>query len=165
MEKNKNGLEKDKKKKLPFNVLSKKGLMGLALAGVMMVSPFMLAGCSNGQDGKDGAPGTIWKSGTSYTQFVDAKDGDYFIDTDDFILYQKVSGTWSVVMENYGRPGTPGAPATAPTITIVDDYWHIDGVSTGVKAKGEDGQPGFTPKVEIKDGFWQLPLNQDEPTG
>ena len=162
MEKNKNGLEKDKKKKLPFNVLSKKGLMGLALAGVMMVSPFMLAGCSNGQDGKDGAPGTIWKSGTSYTQFVDAKDGDYFIDTDDFILYQKVSGTWSVVMENYGRPGTPGqpgtpgAPATAPTITIVDDYWHIDGVSTGVKAKGEDGQPGFTPKVEIKDGFWYI---------
>ena len=66
-------MEKNKKKKLPFNVLSKKGLMGLAMAGVMIATPFMLAGCSNGQDGKDGAPGTIWKSGTSYTEFTDAK--------------------------------------------------------------------------------------------
>lgn len=29
-----------------------------------------------------------------------------------------------------------------PTITIVDGYWYVDGVSTGVKATGENGTPG-----------------------
>ena len=109
MAKNKASLEKDKKKKIPYSVLTKKGLMGLAMAGVMVTSPFILAGCSDGQDGKDGTPGTIWKSGTSYTEFTDAKVGDYFIDTDDYILYQKTADSWTVVMENYGKPGTPGA--------------------------------------------------------
>ena len=43
---------------------------------------FFLIGRSNGQDGKDGKDGlfgTIWKSGTSYTEFADAKEGDYYI--------------------------------------------------------------------------------------
>ncbi len=56
MGKNKNGLEKDKKKKVSFNVLSKKGLMGLVLAGVMVASPVMLTGCS-GEKGDVGAAG------------------------------------------------------------------------------------------------------------
>ena len=66
--------------------LKKKGIIALAstltLAGVVAVTPFMLTGCSNGKDGSDGRDGTIWKSGTTYTQFTDAKVGDYFIDTD-----------------------------------------------------------------------------------
>ena len=172
MAKNKSNLSNEKKKKLPFNVLSKKGLMTLAMAGVMIATPFMLAGCSNGQDGKDGAPGTIWKSGTNYTQFVDAKDGDYFIDTDDFILYQKVSGAWSVVMENYGRPGNNGQDGTngtdgiTPTITINNDgYWVINGVPTTTKAQGpagENGQNGTTPTISINDeGYWVI---NGEPT-
>lgn len=170
MAKNKAGLEKDKKKKVPFNVLSKKGLMCLAMAGVMIASPFMLAGCSNGQDGKDGkdgTPGTIWKSGTSYTEFTDAKVGDYYIDTDDFILYQKTATDWAIVMENYGKPGsngqdgqngTNGTDGITPTITINDDgYWVINGVPTTTKAQGEDGENGTTPTISINaDGYWVI---------
>ncbi len=154
-------MAKDKKKKVPFNVLSKKGLMGLAMAGIMIASPFMLAGCSNGQDGKDGKDGVngpAWHYGVDYTEYNGTINvGDFFIDTNDYILYQKTTDGWDTVMENYGRPGaTPQAPS-APVITINQDgYWCVDGTSTGVKAKGEDGQPGATPKVEIKDGFWYI---------
>lgn len=150
-------MAKDKKSKTTFKVLTKKGLMGLAMIGIIIASPFMLTGCSNGQDGKDGTPGvsgTIWKSGTSYTAFTDAKVGDYFIDTDDYILYQKTADSWAIVMENYGRPATSGG---APIIEInAEGYWVIDGVPQTVKAKGEKGEPGNTPEVEIIDGFWYI---------
>ena len=114
MAKNKAGLEKDKKKKFPFNVFSKKGLASLAMAGVMIASPFMLAGCSNGQDGKDGkdgANGPAWHYGVDYTEYNGTINiGDFFIDTNDYILYQKTNDGWDTVMENYGRPGNPGNP-------------------------------------------------------
>ena len=151
-------MAKDKKSKIPFKVLSKKGLMGLAMAGVMVASPFMLAGCSNGQDGKDGAPGKdapAWHYGVDYNQYNGTINvGDFFIDTNDYILYQKTADSWITVMENYGRPATP---VSAPIIEInAEGFWVIDGVQQTVKAKGEDGQPGTTPKVEIKDGFWYI---------
>lgn len=49
--------EKDKK---PFNVLSKKGFVTMALAGVMVASPFMLTGC--GEAGPKGDAGNNGKS-------------------------------------------------------------------------------------------------------
>ena len=104
-------MEKDKNKR-PFNVLSKKGFMTMALAGVMAVTPFMLTGCGkdgvNGKDGSNGQDGTIIKSGLDYSEFTNAKIGDFFIDTNDYILYQKTATGWTVVMENYGRPGGSG---------------------------------------------------------
>ena len=55
--------EKDKK---PFNVLSKKGLITMAMAGVMAVSPFMLVGCGEaGPAGKDGATGATGATGAA----------------------------------------------------------------------------------------------------
>lgn len=156
MAKNKNGLEKDKKKKLPFNVLSKKGLAALALAGVMIASPLMLAGCSNGKDGKDGLDGAKWYSGIDYSvdsNATNAKVGDFYIDTDDYILYQKqADGTWVVLMQNFGRPGQE---ATAPTVSINGaGYWVINGVPTQTKAEGQDGT---TPTITINDkGYWVI---------
>ena len=106
-------LQEDKKtrRQVPFSVFSKKGLVSLVLAGAVISSPFyMLAGCSyNGKDGAPGTPGTIWKAGIDYTQdFPDAKNGDFFIDTDDYILYQKTGTGWSIIMENYGKNGKDG---------------------------------------------------------
>lgn len=53
--------EKEKNKKVSFAVL-RKGVVGLALAGVMACTPIMLTGClyinyPNGKDGKDGKDG------------------------------------------------------------------------------------------------------------
>ena len=141
----------------------KKSLVAFALTGILSISALSLVGCKNGTDGKDGingtngVDGTIWKSGTSVTQFTDAKVGDYFIDTDDYILYQKTATDWAIVMENYGKPGnTPQAPA-APVITINSQgYWEIDGTPTTVKAKGEDGETGVSPVVTIESGYWYI---------
>ena len=95
MAKNKAGLEKDKKKKIPFSVLTKKGLMGLAMAGVMIASPFILAGCYSeqgpkGDTGAPGASGPAWHYGVDYSDYNGTINvGDFFIDTNDFILYKK----------------------------------------------------------------------------
>lgn len=148
-EKNKN-LINEKKKKMPFNVFSKKGLMALAMAGVMIASPLMLAGCS---DGKNGADGTRWESGLSYTEFTDAKVGDFFIDTDDYILYKKTATDWEVVMRDYGKPGANGQDGQTATVSINSDgYWVINGTPTTTKATGEDGN---TPYVHT-DGYWYI---------
>ena len=161
MEKNKKGLEKDKKEKMHINVLSKKGLASLALAGVMIASPIMLAGCS-GEAGKDGADGTVWRAGTSYTEFTDAKVGDFFIDTDDYVLYQKNANSWTVVMTNYGKPGTNGQPGqTGPQGPQGETGSTGAPGSTG--ATGEAGKDGSTwlsgdvaPTTEGKDGDFYL---------
>ncbi|MBQ8761694.1 MAG: hypothetical protein IJZ26_00025, partial [Clostridia bacterium] len=56
-----------------------------------------------------------------------------------------------------GEPGEPGTPAVAPTVEInADGYWCVDGESTGVKAKGDNGQPGHSPEVTIVDGYWYI---------
>ena len=126
-------MAKDKnKKKVPFNVF-RKGLAGALIGASLLAGGVSLAGC--GQKGADGKDGTEWRAGTSYTEFADAKVGDFFIDTDDYILYQKAEdNSWVVVMENYGKP------AQAPTFTIGEDgCWEVDGVSTGVSATGASG--------------------------
>lgn len=41
-----------------------------------------------------------------------------------------------------GINGTPGQDGHTPNIQIIDGYWFIDGVSTGIKAVGEDGKDG-----------------------
>ena len=162
MVKNKNGLEKDKKKKLPFNVLSKKGLAALALAGVMIASPLMLAGCSGeqGPKGNDGTNGSTWYSGTEYSA-SQGVIGDFFYDTDDFNIYQKTADGWTLISNIKGPQGEDGQDGITPTITINEDgYWVINGVPTTTKAQGpagENGQNGTTPTISINDdGYWVI---------
>ena len=52
-----------------------------------------------------------------------------------------------------GVDGKDGADGHSPVVSIVDGYWMVDGVSTGVKAVGTDG---VTPTVEIVDGRWVI---------
>ncbi|MBP3630370.1 MAG: hypothetical protein J6J23_02655, partial [Clostridia bacterium] len=137
MTKNNQHYKNEGRGEIPFRLLSKKRLITIALAGAVVTTPLIFTGCADGKDGVNGADGTIWKSGTSYTEFSDAKVGDYFIDTDDYILYQKTTDSWSIVMENYGKQGNS---ANAPVIEInADGYWTIDGVETTIKATGENG--------------------------
>ena len=123
------------KKKLPFNVFSKKGLASLAMAGVLMVSPLMFAGCSDGKDGTNGLDG---KNGSQwYYSTVDVVDGalagdvdftavegDFYIDTDGYALYQLKNNRWTIVMENYGRPGTNGQDGTSVYVGYDGYIWQ-----------------------------------------
>lgn len=59
-----------------------------------------------------------------------------------------------------GIQGVPGKDGHTPVITIVDGYWHIDGVNTNilaVGANGEDGKDGVTPQLRINsDNIWEV---------
>lgn len=60
---------------------------------------------------------------------------------------------------------TAGAPGTVQTPSIsVDEngYWVVNGISTGVKAKGEDGANGDgIPEFRLENGVWQVRFGSD----
>lgn len=145
-------LTQEQKKKVSFNVLRKGAIAGL-LGLTIGFGCLGFAGCSNSQDGKNGK----WYSGieTPTTQGV---NGDYYYDTDDYLLYQKTNGQWDIIVRDFGKSG---GDAIAPTVTINNDgYWVINSVATNVKAKGEDGDDGddgHTPVITINaDGYWVI---------
>lgn len=54
-----------------------------------------------------------------------------------------------------GTPGIPGNDGNdGKTPYIQNGYWYIDGVNTGVKARGEDGIDGKTPYIQ--NGYWYI---------
>ncbi len=156
---------KKENEKIPFNIFSEKNLKILAMTGIIVASPFILAGCSEGKDGSNGEDGTKILAGLSYNEFTDAKAGDYFIDTDDYILYTKTTNDWEVVMRNFGKPGTNGKDGKdgqdgtngkdGQTVTVSINskgYWVINGKTTTTKATGKDGN---TPYIN-SDGYWYI---------
>lgn len=72
--------------------------LSVLMCGMLATTAFGLVGCNN----KDLSSGKIYK-GTDYSIATNAKDGDFFIDTDDFKLYQKIDGSWELIKENYGN--------------------------------------------------------------
>lgn len=125
----------------------------LALVALLCLLCVVLVGCSltiEGADGKDGVNGLDGANGTDGINGVDGKDGakwysgidtptiqavdgDFYIDTDDYILYQMKDGVWSVLIENFGKPGADGQDG-------------IDGING---TNGTDGKDG----VDGKDGI------------
>lgn len=130
---------------------SKKSILSIIICLIIWSVALLFCGCmADGNDGKDGKDG---QNGQNGTQFYSGKtdislinlgvDGDYYYDTDDYILYQKHQGIWKDVVVDFGKKGS--------TPTIVDGYWFIDGVPTGVKAVGDDGD---TQEITIEDNCW-----------
>lgn len=52
--------------------------------------------------------------------------------------------------------GKPGDASLVPTIEIIDGYWYINGVPTGVKAVGEDGADASIPQFRVEGVKWQV---------
>ncbi len=107
--------QKDQKKKSSFG----RRLIPLAMGAVLAVTPFMLAGCSNGQDGKDGAAGSQWHYGIEDPTNDIGKVGDFYLETDDGDIWVKTENGWgSQPVGNIKGPqgetgvGTPGQSAT-----------------------------------------------------
>ncbi len=93
----------------------------------MLFTPILLASCEDGTDGKDGingrdgvdgangkdgVDGSVWFRGTANIETVtDGKTGDFYVDTDDYKVYQKnADGSWTLIMENFGKPGEAAEP-------------------------------------------------------
>jgi len=113
-----------------------------ALLGVLLMPVMFFVGC--GQDDLDDIIKVPqWLYGTKSPENI-GNDGDFYIDTDDNLLYKKENGVWSVIMEKFGAQGEggeAGKDGKTPTITINEDgYWVINGKDTQERAIAKDGQ-------------------------
>ena len=98
-----NKQEKTKQKRQGGGGVFSKACVGtLCLA---LATPFLFAGCS----GDANIKGTVWYQGTQTPTVTQGVNGDFYIDTDDFLLYQKVDGTWTIVMRDFGKKGADGS--------------------------------------------------------
>lgn len=75
----------------------------------------------NGVDGKtgpageDGTDGATWTSGTSAPSNTNGTDGDFYLNTSNWDVYKKASGSWSKVGNIKGATGADGK---TPTLSI-----------------------------------------------
>lgn len=98
-------MKKDKTKN-PLKTF-KKVLMAGALCCTLAFGSIGLVGCcADGENGKDGLNGSQWLNGTATPTNAQGVDGDYYIDTDDYLLYQKTNGQWVLIMSDFGKPAT-----------------------------------------------------------
>ncbi len=148
-------MAKDKNKK-PFNVLSKKGLITLALAGVMVVSPFMLVGCGEaGPAGKDGATGATGATGAAGKSAYELAVENGFEGTlEEWLdsLKGQSGGAGSAGSDGRGivsitKTGTNGLVDTY-TITFTDGTTETFEITNG--QNGTNGDPGQSNYVWIK---------------
>ena len=78
--------------------------------------------------GREGPTGETGKAGSTLHTGTDAPSmeleyniGDLYLDTDNYILYQKTASEWQVIMNDFGKPGTDGESANDGNIWIVGD--------------------------------------------
>lgn len=84
----------------------KKILSAIILVLFTMLCGVLFVGCSDGKDGKDGADGADgarWITGIDAPTSAIGVNGDMYLDMDDYVLYQKVSGNWVIIMRNFGK--------------------------------------------------------------
>ncbi len=118
------------------NVSFKKLPVLICVAILLVLSCVLLTACGkDGQNGADGADGSKWFTGTTVPTADQGSDGDMYVDIDDYLLYQKIDGTWTVVMQNFGKPGQDGTPGQ-------DGEPGVDGTPGQDGAIGETGAPG-----------------------
>jgi hypothetical protein len=61
-----------------------------------------------GAPGNNGTPGSVWYYGSGVPSSGLGINGDYYLRTSNDDVYQKASGSWSVIANLKGSPGTPG---------------------------------------------------------
>ena len=88
-----------------------------------------------GQDGADGTPG---QDGT------DGREVEFQV-ADGYIQWKyNTDTTWKNLVSLDTITGPKGEDGHTPEITIQNGNWFIDGVDTGIKAKGDQGEDGLS---------------------
>ncbi len=92
-----------------------------------------------GEDGEDGEDGNTILSGTETPDQATGVDGDFYLDTDDILLYgPKTSNAWGAGLELKGADGNANVKTYA--LTILTSDWEEDTYT---------GSTIFTRKVEF----------------
>ena len=86
---------------------------------------------AKGATGAAGADGATWLTGTAAPTSAQGKNGDWYLNTANYDIYQKVSGAWSKKGNIKGAQGIQGIP----------------GATGATGAKGDKGDPGDGIKV------------------
>ena len=115
-----------------FNVFSRKKIASLMMAGVMIATPIMLAGCSDGKDGANGADGTMWYTGTEQPKESQGKIGDFFYDKATSTIYIKTENGWESQGSIKGEQGDKGDTGSAGAT------W-LNGTVDPTEDQGKDG--------------------------
>ena len=174
-------MAKDKNKK-PFNVLSKKGLVTMALAGVMVASPFALAGCGeagpkgdSGNNGKsayelaveNGFTGTVqdWlnslKGANGSSSYTHVKYANEMPDEDADILATGTgdyigiyNGTSETAPTNYVAYSWYKIKGDTPSISFDEDgFIVLDGVKTDINIYEADLEKDFVYNAATYDNY------------
>lgn len=141
---------------------------------LLILSLLLFSGCGSNKV----ESGNVWiVDSTKPTENTSAKNGDMYLDTSTYNLYQKQEDSWIKVGNiagkdgadgedgKDGKDGLSGKDAVSPVVGISKTgYWIVNGVTTNIKAIGQDGKNGIngtngidgeTPTIDIsKNGYW-----------
>ena len=101
-----------------------KKIIGLALAALMLLgTATVFTGCNEatpgpkgdtgatgaqGAAGADGADGAAWLTGNTAPDAAQGNEGDMYLNSTDFNLYQKTNGAWTLIANLKGADGQKG---------------------------------------------------------
>ncbi len=125
-------------------------LLSLMLVLILFCSIF--TGC-----GKSEA--NVWLADSiAPTSSTKGNDGDMYLNTSNYDLYQMKNSKWIKIGNIKGEKGDKGDKGDTPTIEISEDgYWVINGKKTTTRAQGRDGKDGVSPLISIsEDGYWVI---------
>ncbi len=94
----------------------------------------------DGASGQDGADGATWLVGSGIPTADKGKDGDLYLDSAAYNVYQKVSGEWTLIGSIKGEDGQDGADGADGT----NGQDGQDGEDGTDGANGQDGADGAT---------------------
>lgn len=142
--------KEEKQKKVPFNVF-RKGAAALALAGVMIASPFMLTGCS-GEKGDTGEQGSKGEQGV---QGIQGEAGKGVVDVDIIYEYDNKGDLYAVYTFTYTDGTTSEERVLVPkrmTALCGIGLSENDVLGQYVKVADEASAPTLYLIVEFEDG-------------
>lgn len=140
-----------------------KKILKTLLLGTMCFSIF---GCTN----SDNTNTNMWiVNAGAPTQNNNCSEGQMYLDTATYDIYQYTNGSWvkvgNIKGENgadgidgkdgedgqpgiNGQDGEKGEDGKTPVVEIINGYWYVDGVNTHVKAEGEVTTTPEEPEAE-----------------
>ncbi len=145
------------------SILSKRPAIIVLVLTLSILTSLIFASCSKSESNVSSS--TQWFHGTASPASLNkGNPGDYYIDTDDYILYRKGdSGSWKAVIDDFGRPAQSIELQTAPVDgedyiqwKYTDDSEWINLVSLAqlTGEDGKDGADGETPRIGSNGNWW-----------
>jgi hypothetical protein len=93
---------------------------------------------TNGTDGSNGTNGYTWYDGVGVPNVAIGIDGDYYLNTSNSDVYNKITGTWTIILNIQGATGPQGIQGE----TGAQGQQGTQGIQGNQGIQGETGQQG-----------------------